>query len=183
MHAIRIAVKLAALLITTSTFCGILAASEVAARAGPAPAFTQTDPAAWINSEPLTVERFGGQVLLIDVWTFGCWNCYRSFPWLNALEARFGPRGLRIVGVHSPEFDHERDRAAVEAKIREFDLEHPVMLDNDFRYWNALGNRAWPAFYLVDKDGLIRGRFVGETHAGDRQATQIEARIEQLLSE
>lgn len=183
MHAIRIPVALAVLLITLATICNPALAQQDLARARPAPAFTQTDPAAWINSEPLTIERFGGQVLLIDVWTFGCWNCYRSFPWLKTLEERLGPRGLRVVGVHSPEFDHERDRAAVEAKVREFGLEHPVMLDNDFRYWNALGNRAWPAFYLVDKDGLIRARFLGETHTGDRQAMRIEALIEQLLGE
>ena len=55
--------------------------------------------------------------------------------------------------------------------------------DNDLAYWRALGNRYWPAFYLVDKRGRVRQVFVGETHAGDAQATRIEAQVEKLLAE
>jgi thiol-disulfide isomerase/thioredoxin len=123
------------------------------------------------------------KVVLIDVWTFDCWNCYRSFPWLKSVEDRYGPKGLNVIGVHSPEFERERDREAVAAKVREFGLDHPVMIDNDFTYWDALGNRFWPAFYLVDKQGRIRHRFFGETHEGDPRAGQIESAIEKLLSE
>lgn len=148
-----------------------------------APEFTQTGPAAWINSPPLRLAELRGRVVLIDVWTFACWNCYRSFPWLKAVEARFGPDGLVVVGIHSPEFDRERDPEAVAAKVREFGLGHPVMIDNDHRYWEALGNRYWPAFYLIDRQGRIRERFVGETHAGEPQAQRIEAAIAALLAE
>lgn len=147
----------------------------------PAPEFTATGAADWINSPPLKLTDLKGEVVLLDVWTFGCWNCYRSFPWLKQLEARLGPKGLRVVGIHSPEFDHERDAAAVRAKVREFGLTHPVMLDNDFRYWNALGNRYWPAYYLVDRAGFVQARFFGETHAGTPQARAIEEAIEDLL--
>ncbi|NJO12231.1 MAG: redoxin domain-containing protein, partial [Gammaproteobacteria bacterium] len=148
-----------------------------------APQFTQRDASAWLNSAPRRIEDFRGQVLLIDVWTFDCWNCYRSFPWLRDLEQRLAPAGLAVVGIHSPEFSHERERQRVAAKVREFGIGHPVMLDNDFAYWKALGNRYWPAFYLVDKRGAIRGRFVGETHRDDRNARQIEALITELLAE
>lgn len=88
-----------------------------------------------------------------------------------------------MIGVHSPEFDHERDPTRVAAKIAEFGLDHPVMLDNDHRYWRALQNRYWPAYYLVDKAGRIRGVYVGETHAGDARAARIEEQIRALLAE
>ncbi|HEX5057581.1 MAG TPA: redoxin domain-containing protein, partial [Gammaproteobacteria bacterium] len=124
-----------------------------------------------------------GNVLLIDFWTFDCWNCYRSFPWLTGLEETFKNSDLRVIGVHSPEFDHERVRADVEKKIVEFGLRHPVMIDNDFRYWNAMGNSYWPAFYLIDRKGFVRAAFVGETHAGDKRAQAIEVKIRELLAE
>jgi thiol-disulfide isomerase/thioredoxin len=149
----------------------------------PLPAFTTHDPAHWFNSPPLRVEDLRGQVLLLDVWTFDCWNCYRSLPWLKGLEARLGDRPFRVIGIHSPEFAHEREPARVAEKIREFGLQHPVMMDNDLAYWHALGNRYWPAFYLVDKTGRIRHHHVGETHAGDPQAERIEAQIRELLAE
>ncbi len=72
----------------------------------PVPAFTHTAVAEWINSLPLTLEALRGKVVLLDFWTFACWNCYRSFPWLNELEARLHERGLRVIGVHTPEFEH-----------------------------------------------------------------------------
>jgi len=149
----------------------------------PLPAFTATAAQDWFNSAPLRVEDLRGQVVLIDVWTFGCWNCYRSFPWLNALEGRLAGSSFQIVGIHSPEFAHEHDPAMVGAKIAEFGLRHPVMLDNDFAYWRALGNRYWPAYYLVDKRGDIRELHVGETHEGDARARAIEERIHALLAE
>ncbi len=148
-----------------------------------APEFPRTDPADWLNSPPLRLVDLKGKVVLLDVWTFGCWNCYRSFPWLNTLESRLKDKGLQVVGIHSPEFDRERDLAALKRKAKEFHLDHPIMVDNDLQYWHALGNRYWPAYYLIDKQGHIRARFYGETHVGDPQAKRIEATLETLLAE
>jgi hypothetical protein len=57
------------------------------------------------------------------------------------------------------------------------------MLDNDYSYWNALGNQYWPAFYLVDRKGRIRALYVGETHPGEDKALEIEKAIDRLLDE
>lgn len=149
----------------------------------PLPEFTHSAERDWLRSEPLTRDDLAGVVTLIDIWAFECWNCYRSFPWLKSLEAEFANRDFRVIGVHSPEFDRERERGRVAAKMEEFGLEHPVMIDNDFSYWRALGNRFWPTFYIVDRDGDIRGVFIGETHAGDRRAHAIEALVARLLDE
>ena len=147
------------------------------------PPFHTSDPALWINSEPLSKEDLAGKVVLLDVWTFECWNCYRSFPWLKALEASLQGEDFTVLGVHSPEFDHERQPENVAKKVAEFGLQHPVVIDNDFKYWRALRNRYWPAFYIVDKQGKIRHYFVGETHIGDEKALLAEQAIRSLLKE
>lgn len=147
------------------------------------PAFTHTAAADWINSPPLSWAGLKGQVVLLDVWTFDCWNCYRSIPWVRTLEDRFGAQGFRVVGVHTPEFDNEKVRANVEAKVKEFGVRGSVMLDNDYSYWNALQNQYWPAFYVVDRQGRLRGRYVGETHAGDERGLRVEQQITALLGE
>lgn len=157
--------------------------ASITAKPLAAPEFPDRPAEHWINSQPLSIEALRGKVLLLDVWTFECWNCYRSFPWLNSLEKRLADRAFQVIGIHSPEFDRERAPAAVQAKVEQFKLHHPVMIDNDFAYWKALGNHAWPAFYLIDKQGRIRHRFLGETHEGDPQAVRIEARIRELLAE
>ncbi|MEL7451356.1 MAG: redoxin family protein [Pseudomonadota bacterium] len=160
------------------------AASAASGKSAPSlPEFTHKAKNRWINSEPLKVKELKGSVVLIDVWTFDCWNCYRSFPWLNTVAKRYADDGLKVVGIHTPEFRHEHKRANVVAKVAEFGLDHPVMMDNDFSYWKALGNRYWPTFYLADREGRVRGVFIGETHAGDARAKEMEAAIETLLAE
>lgn len=147
------------------------------------PEFTQVDEAAWFNSKPLLSEDLRGKVVLIDVWTYGCWNCYNSFPWLRGVEEKFADQDFTVIGIHTPEFDHEKDPENVAKKIADFELHHPVMLDNDKAYWHELRNRYWPAYYIVDKKGNIRDAFIGETHEGDRRAKKIEKLIAKLLKE
>ena len=53
-----------------------------------APEFTHASPDEWLNSDPLTLEDLKGKVVLVDFWTFDCWNCYRSFPWLRGCNPR-----------------------------------------------------------------------------------------------
>ncbi len=148
-----------------------------------APEFTQQEAGAWINSPPLKLADLRGNVVLIDFWTFECWNCYRSFPWLNALEKEYAGKDLKIVGIHTPEFEHERDVQRVAEKVKEFELHHPVMIDNDSAYWRKMRNRFWPAFYILDKKSRVRGVYYGETHVGDRRAGKIDTLLRKLLAE
>ncbi|MEM8844730.1 MAG: thioredoxin-like domain-containing protein [Pseudomonadota bacterium] len=149
----------------------------------PLPEFTENALEDWINSPPLSVSDLEGKVVMLDIWTYGCWNCYRSIPWMLTLEERFGKDRFQIIGIHTPEFDHEHERKNVIAKTREFNVTHPVMMDNDFSYWKALRNRYWPTFYIVDKQGDVRGVFIGETHENTARANQMESLIAQLLQE
>lgn len=149
----------------------------------PMPEFTNQDAEQWFNSKPLRRADLQGKVVLLDVWTYECWNCYRSFPWLHDLEERFKDEDFQVIGIHTPEFARERKVGNVAAAIKKFELEHPVMMDNEFAYWNALNNRFWPAFYLIDKRGNLRYLHVGETHKGDRRAVAIERDINTLLRE
>jgi hypothetical protein len=87
------------------------------------------------------------------------------------------------VGIHTPELPAERVRANVEAAVREKGLDFPQLLDNDYAYWNALGNEYWPAIYVVDRCGRIRARAIGEVHAGEDSGRRLVARIEALLRE
>tara|TARA_R110002096_G_scaffold53829_13_gene139570 strand:- start:1364 stop:1909 length:546 start_codon:yes stop_codon:yes gene_type:complete len=147
------------------------------------PEFTQQDVLRWINSDPLTLADLEGKVVLVDIWTYGCWNCYRSIPWLNSLEEKFDQNKFKIIGIHTPEFDHETEREKVIAKCEEFKVTHPVMMDNDFAYWKALRNRYWPTFYVADKNGKVQGVFIGETHQGDKRAKAVEKLIARLIAE
>jgi len=149
----------------------------------PAPEFPLVDETRWINSPPLKMDELRGKVIMLDVWTFMCWNCTNSIPWVREMQQRFEKKDFLIVGIHSPEFDHEKDLKAVKAAVAKHKLSNPQLIDNDHKYWRALNNRYWPAFYFIDKKGYIRHLAVGEIHIDDRRDREIQRLIETLLAE
>jgi thiol-disulfide isomerase/thioredoxin len=116
----------------------------------------------WIGSDPLTDASLTGDVVVYDFWTYSCVNCVRTIPYLSAWYDRYHDDGLEIVGVHSPEFEFEKDRGNVERAVADLGVDWPVALDPDLRIWNAFGNRYWPAKYIVDRDGALRYYRFGE---------------------
>ena len=132
----------------------------------------------WIQTDPFTIESLRGGVVLIDFWTYTCVNCIRTLPYLKSWYERYADLGFTIVGVHSPEFEFEKLRINVEKSIEEHGLEYPVVQDNEFSTWRAFENRAWPAKYLIDKDGIIR-----YTHFGEGAYDETEEQIRELLTE
>ena len=122
----------------------------------------------WLNGEPTTIARelAKGNVVLIDFWTFGCYNCQNTLPYLTAWDERYREHGLVILGVHRPEFAYEEDPERLRAAIEQWDIEYSVPLDNDARTWRAYRNRWWPAKYLIgpaDEAAMgLRYRHIGE---------------------
>jgi thiol-disulfide isomerase/thioredoxin len=132
----------------------------------------------WINSGPLTVEGLRGRVVLVDFWTFGCYNCRNTLPALKRFHERYNQQGLTIIGVHSPEFETEKDIASVRREVRSLGILYPVLTDNDYLTWNAYGINAWPTVLILDKQGRIRW-----THIGEGLYDEQEGVIRKLLDE
>ena len=118
--------------------------------------------ASWIGSDPVTLASLQGKIVLIDFWTYSCINCIRTLPFILEWQDKYGPLGLRVVGVHTPEFEFEKDVENVRAAVERFGITYPVALDNDAHTWDAFGVSAWPAKYLVDADSIVRYAEVGE---------------------
>ncbi len=132
---------------------------------------------AWINSPALTIAGLRGKVVLVEFWTFDCINCQHVQPYVKAWSDRYGPSGLVVVGVHTPELSFERDLGNVRQAVAQAGLRYPVAFDPAFATWNAYANSYWPAFYFVDKTGQIRHTHIGEgDYAGSEQV------IRQLLA-
>ena len=137
----------------------------------PAPELRRTGE--WINSEPFTLESQRGNVVLVDFWTYTCVNCIRTLPYLKEWHAKYADHGLVILGVHTPEFDFEKEIDNVTGAVENFGIEYAVVQDNDFGTWQAFQNRYWPAKYLIDSEGVIRYTHFGE---GDYAETEEEIR-------
>ena len=132
----------------------------------------------WYNSDGLTLAELKGKVVLIDFWTYSCINCQRTLPYLREWHQKYNDKGLVIIGVHSPEFEFEKNGKNVADAISDFQLSYPVVQDNDFLTWRAYNNRYWPAKYFIDKNGDIRYQ-----HFGEGKYDESEKVIQELLKE
>lgn len=119
-----------------------------------------------------------GKVILLDFWTYSCINCIRTLPFLTAWNQKYKDKGLVIVGVHSPEFEFEKNLDNVKKAVQKYNINYPVVLDNDYGTWKAYDNHYWPHHFLIDADGFIRFDHIGE---GGYEET--EQQIQQLLKE
>ena len=138
-----------------------------------------TAPTGFVNTDAVSIaEARGEKVVLVEFWTYTCYNCRNVQPYVNSWHEEYEDDGLLVVGVHRPEFEFEKDRAGVEEAVRLAGIEYPVVLDNASATWDAYDNRYWPAFYLVDADGFVRYQHFGE---GAYQET--EGKIRELLTE
>jgi hypothetical protein len=164
----------------------LAAASAGLAHAGDPPRTPPPFPSAeakdWIGTPP-TWESLRGHVVLLDLWRYACGNCRATVPWVKHVRQRFADRGLLLVGIHTPAFTFEHERDKVESEVRRHGLDYPHLLDNDSAYMDALGARAWPTVFLVDRCGRLRETHVGEVRIDGEDARRFEARVDALLQE
>jgi thiol-disulfide isomerase/thioredoxin len=132
----------------------------------------------YINTNQTKLSDLKGKVVLVDFWTYSCINCIRTLPYLVDWNQKYSDKGLVIVGVHSPEFEFEKNIDNVKQAVTRFGIKYPVLLDNDHETWNAYQNSYWPRKYLVDSDGYIR-----YDHIGEGGYAETENAIRSLLAE
>ena len=146
---------------------------------GPLPSFAGAT--GWLNTPgnaPLTAEALRGKVVVVNVWTYECYNCLNALPHVKALAAKYRGRDVVVVGVHTPEFARERVPANVAAAARRLGVTYPVALDNGFAVWRAFHNRYWPSVYVADRAGRVRFHHFGEGRYADQDRV-----VAQLLAE
>ena len=121
----------------------------------------------WLGGDPVPVGQ--GDIVLVDFWDYTCVNCLNTLPYLRAWHERYQPFGLRVAGVHAPEFPFARDWTLIERAIHDLGISWPVAIDNDYRIWQSYANRYWPAKYLADGRGYLRYYHFGEGGYGETE--------------
>lgn len=132
-----------------------------------------------VNTDGVSIKDAAGEkVVLVEFWTYSCFNCQNAQPHINALYEKYKDDGLQVIGVHTPEFGFEKNISNVREAVGQANIEYPVVLDNNYAIWNAYGQRFWPAWYLIDADGFVRYR-----HFGEGAYDETDQKVEELLAE
>ena len=133
---------------------------------------------AWLNSPALSPADLHGKVVLVQFGTYTCINWLRTLPHVRAWAEKYKGQGLVFVNVHTPEFEFEKSLDNVRRALKDLGFAYPVAVDNDYAVWRAFANNAWPALYLIDAQGRVRYR-----HLGEGEYEHSEKMIQQLLAE
>lgn len=135
----------------------------------------------WLQSEVETLEELRGKVVVVEFWTFGCYNCKNRIPHSQELYARYRPEGLEMVGIHSPEFKYEEDVENIRSATEDLGVTWPVVLDTrrrTFWEWQTGGRAYWPRTYVLDRQGRVRF-----DHIGEGKYRELEQTVAFLLDE
>ena len=132
----------------------------------------------WINSPPLKLSGLRGRVVLLEFWTFGCYNCRNTIPTMNEYQKKYAGKEFTIIGVHTPEFDREKNLSNVRERTAQLGINYAVVTDNDYTTWESYNQQYWPVMYLIDKKGIIR-----YVHIGEGSYDTTEKMIQSLIDE
>src|ERR671921_824984 len=132
----------------------------------------------YINTDPVKLGDLNGKVVLVHFWTYTCINCMHTIPYLNKWYENYADKGLIIIGIHTPEFEFEKNTDNVKQAVKDYQIEYPVLQDNNYATWKAYQNKYWPRDYLVDTQGFIR-----YDHIGEGGYDETEKAIQSLLAE
>ena len=118
----------------------------------------------WLNTDkPLSLRGLRGKIVLLDFWTYGCINCLHIIPDLKKLERKY-EKELVVIGVHSAKFKNESESQNIRNAMMRYNLEHPVLVDQNMQVWEAYTVNAWPTQVLIDPAGRVVGSVSGEGH-------------------
>ncbi|WP_309715428.1 redoxin domain-containing protein [Armatimonas sp.] len=138
----------------------------------------------WVSGKPVSLAALKGKVVVVCFWTFGCINCKRTLPFWNQWAQKYADKDVVFVTIHTPELESERVVENVKKFIEREKLVFPVLIDNNMSNWKTWQQQYWPATYILDRKGRVRGRWDGELdYKGSGEHKKVERGIELLRNE
>jgi hypothetical protein len=117
----------------------------------------------WINAAFMRMGTLlGRNAALVWFWDYTNLNSIRALPYLREWHNRYASLGLKVIGVHSPQFEFGRDPDRVEQAAGRLDVPFPIAADSDYAIWRLYGTEVWPSLYLWDRRGTLRHHHFAE---------------------
>ena len=114
-----------------------------------------------------------GKVVYVDFWASWCGPCKQSFPWMNAMQAKYAARGLQVLAINL-----DAKRADADKFLALNAAEFGLAFDSGAESAKRMGVKAMPTSVLVGRDGKVI-----RVHAGFRldERAALEAQLAAAL--
>lgn len=130
----------------------------------------------WVNGN-VSKTDLEGKPVLVHFWAISCHMCKESLPQINEWREEFGKQyNLQVIGIHMPRSEKDTEIEPVKETIAEYELMHPVAIDNGHKVTDAFENEFVPAFYLFDEKNQLR-----HFQAGEKGLQMVEQRLHRIL--
>jgi len=123
----------------------------------------------------LDLEAYRGKVVYVDFWASWCKPCKESFPWLNALQAKFADQGLTVIGVNL-----DKKQKAVDDFLKEMPAGFKIIPDPTGILAKHYKLEAMPTSFLYDRQGRLVKQTLGFQ---PKEAVAMEAEILRLVAQ
>ncbi len=112
-----------------------------------------------LAGEIIALEKFRGQVVLLDFWATWCKPCVKSMPALQQLHDRFSPKGFSVLGISTD----ANGAKHVPPFLTKHKISYPIFLDStDEPAWEKYKVKVLPMLFLIDRKGQIVQQWTGE---------------------
>lgn len=134
-----------------------------------------------LNGDTLNLAYFMGKYILLDFWASWCVPCRHENPHLKQLYSKYKAQGLEFIGISDDDNNPDAWKKAVEKDslpwnqvLRGLDMakiRNNEKSENDIS--GLFGISEIPTQILIDKNGMIIGRFVGDPDALDKKLIEV----------
>ncbi len=130
----------------------------------------------WLNLNPdesaeaFDPERISGKMILLDFWSYTCFDCLKNLRFLRLWWDRYKGRNFSIIGIHAPEFEFEKESGNIEKAIVAHGIRWPVLLDNDLLNRQNYEIETEPSDLLFGPEGEF---LYGHEGAGDYEDMEV----------
>jgi cytochrome c biogenesis protein CcmG, thiol:disulfide interchange protein DsbE len=156
-----------ALFLTLALFTGCYGGSRPARIGNPAPDFSVQD-----SERKVTLSQYRGQVVVLNFWATWCPPCVEETPSLIQMNDRLKDKGITLVGVSV-----DVDADAYHRFIKEHKIDYLTVRDVDQKSNNLYGTFEFPETYIIDRNGVLRRKFIGPVDWNSREITEFLSKM------
>ena len=109
------------------------------------------------NGKEISLENFGGKVLVLNIWASWCKPCVDEMPSLNKFSQLMAPEGVVVLGIS---IDH--DPIKYNKFLKAANITFPNYLDKEAKISSSYGTFKVPETYIIDRSGKVVEKIIGE---------------------
>jgi cytochrome c biogenesis protein CcmG/thiol:disulfide interchange protein DsbE len=124
------------------------------------------------SDRKVTLNQFHGQILVLNFWATWCPPCIEELPSLVTMQERMRGRGVVVLGVSI-----DVDGDAYHRFIKQRDVNFLTVRDPEQKVATMYGTTGWPETYVIDREGVLRRKFVGAVDWNSQEVTQFLSQL------